>query len=158
MFPIEAVRRKLLFILLLSSISLSETQENVIVKLARELGRMRNPSGIGACVPVPPAVGDPAPRGVLPVDDSYLEWVGHVTGEAHKAGASHFLGKKGRCQQRGGEGLHAPLTRGNKTLFSPGTGECPLKSPALDLGFASGSMDAVPLNIPYRKAYPVKYN
>ncbi|XP_050196620.1 uncharacterized protein LOC126653140 isoform X1 [Myiozetetes cayanensis] len=45
------------------------TQENLVVGLIRDFGRVQNVSKITACLPMPQSAGDPIPWGVIPVPE-----------------------------------------------------------------------------------------
>ncbi|XP_063035582.1 uncharacterized protein LOC134431513 [Melospiza melodia melodia] len=56
------VRRELQF-------NRTEEQENLIVGLVRDFGKMQNVTKITACLPLPQAAGEPIPWGIIPIPD-----------------------------------------------------------------------------------------
>ncbi|RMC14212.1 hypothetical protein DUI87_09303 [Hirundo rustica rustica] len=49
------------------TLKIREGQENLIVGLIRDFGRMQNTTSITACLPLPQAAGDPIPWGIIPI-------------------------------------------------------------------------------------------
>lgn len=73
-------------------------EENLILTLIQEFGKMHNLSSIMACLPIPGSAEESIPWRIIPIDLSIVIQYDNLTKAIAKASITHYLDEKERCR------------------------------------------------------------